>query len=123
MFCASAPAARDRLLGRPKGYIPPAAETFGMAVGRKETVKGARGLLGTLLVAWTFVTGSALLLASAYYQRTGDIRVLIVWLAPPFLIGLVIFGTIGLVSLFGSVRTTEVEVVHAKGTRHSIFRR
>lgn len=94
-----------------------------MAVGRKDTVKGAKGWLGTLLVAWTFVTGSALLLASAYYQRTKDLSVIIVWLGPPFLIGMVLFGTITIVSVFGSVKTTEVEVVHAKGTRHSIFRR
>lgn len=94
-----------------------------MAVGRRDTVKGARSWLGTMLVAWTFVTGSALLLASAWYQRTGDLRMIIVYLGPPFLIGMVLFGTVAIVSLFGSVKTTEVEVVHAKGTRHSIFRR
>ena len=44
-------------------------------VGRKKqsTVKGAKSWLGTLLVAWTFVSGGAVLIASAYYQRSGDI--------------------------------------------------
>lgn len=94
-----------------------------MAVGRRNTVKGARGWLGTLLVAWTFVTGSALLLASAWYQRTGDLRIIIAWLGAPFLVGFVLLGTIAMVAMFGSVRQNEVEVVPAKGTRQSIFRR
>ncbi|HUR69843.1 MAG TPA: hypothetical protein VM370_11415 [Candidatus Thermoplasmatota archaeon] len=91
--------------------------------GRKgRTVKGARTWLGTLLVAWTFVSGSALVLATAYYQRTHDLRLLIVWLAPPFLIGSVLLGSIALVSFFGSVEEPEVEVVNHTGTRQSIWK-
>ena len=94
-----------------------------MGAGRKQsTVKGARSWVGTLLVAWTFITGSALVIASAWYYRTHDLRFLIVWLAPPFLIGMVLFGVMALVSVAGNVRETEVEVVLHKGTRQSIFR-
>lgn len=95
-----------------------------MVGGRKDktTVKGARSWLGTLLVAWTFVSGSALLIATAYYQRSGDLRVLIVWLAPPFLIGCALFGLMAIVSVFGSVKDRPVEVVNHRGTRQSIFR-
>lgn len=92
--------------------------------GRKEkTAHGVRTWLGTLLVAWTFVSGSAVVIASAYYQRSGDLRVLIAWLAPPFLIGCVLFGTVALVSTFASVKRTEVEVLNHTGTRQSIFRK
>lgn len=92
-------------------------------VGRKQTVRGARSWLGTLLVAWTFVSGGAIVIASAYYQRTGDIGVLITWLAPPFLTGCLIFALIGLVSMFGRVREQCVEVVPQHGTRRSIHRK
>lgn len=68
-----------------------------MAVGRKETLSGARGTLGTLLVAWTFITGSALVIATAYYQRTGDLKVIIAWLGAPFLIGTALFLCVALV--------------------------
>jgi hypothetical protein len=88
----------------------------------KGTVKGARSWLGTLLVAWTFVSGGALVIATAYYQRSGDIRFLITWLAPPFLIGTVLMGSIALVAMFGGVKEREVEVVNHTGTRQSIFR-
>lgn len=94
-----------------------------MAGRKKSTIKGARSWVGTLLVAWTFVTGSALVLASAWYHRTQDLRFLIVWLAPPFLIGCVLFALIAFVSFVGNVREREVEVVLHKGTRQSIFRR
>lgn len=93
-------------------------------VGRKEkTVKGARSWLGTLLVAWTFVSGSALVMASAYYQRSGDLTILITWLAPPFLIGCVLFGTVAIVAIFGDVKQREIDVVNHTGTRQSIFRK
>lgn len=93
-------------------------------VGRKtqSTVKGAKSWLGTLLVAWTFVSGGAVLIGSAYYQRSGNIEVLIAWLAPPFVIGVALFLVMGVVSLAGSTKNVEVEVVNAKGTRGSIFR-
>lgn len=94
-----------------------------MGAGRKKsTIKGARGWVGTLLVAWTFVTGGAVVIASAYYYRTHDLRFLIVWLAPPFLIGMVLFGVMTLVSFAGNVREHEVEVAMHKGTRQSIFK-
>lgn len=76
-----------------------------------------RGLLGTLLVAWTFVTGSALLIATTYYQRTGDLRVILVWLGAPFLVGTALFGCIALVSLIGREKPREMEIVPHKGTR------
>ena len=86
------------------------------------TVKGARSVVGTLMVAWTFVSGGAVVIGSAYYQRTGDLRVLITWLAPPFLIGTVLFLVMGVVSVVGNVRDKPVDVVNARGTRQSIFR-
>jgi hypothetical protein len=89
---------------------------------RKGTVKGARSWLGTLLVAWTFVSGGALVIATAYYQRTHDLRLLITWLAPPFLIGTVLMGAIALVALFGGVKERDVEVVNHTGTRQTIFK-
>lgn len=90
---------------------------------RKDTVKGARGWLGTLLVAWTFVSGGAVLVATAYYQRTGNIEVLIAWLAPPFILGALLFAMMGVVALLGNVRDVPVEVVPQRGTRQSIFRK
>jgi len=93
-----------------------------MAGRKRSTIKGARSWVGTLLVAWTFVTGAAIVLASAWYYRTHDIRFLIVWLAPPFVIGTVLFLLIGIVSVVGNVREREVEVVLHHGTRQSIFR-
>ena len=89
---------------------------------RKETVRGARTWVGTMLVAWTFVSGSAVVIASAYYYRTGDVRFLITWLAPPFLVGCLLFGTMAIVAVFGGVKEQHVEVVNARGTRQSIFR-
>lgn len=91
-------------------------------VGRKQTVRGARSWLGTLLVAWTFVSGGALVIASAYYQRSGDLEMLIVWLAPPFLVGCLLFALIAVVSFLGNVKDRPVEVVNQHGTRQSIFR-
>ena len=52
--------------------------------------------MGNLLVAWTFVTGLAAAIASAWYSRTGDIKVLIAYLGAPFLIGVVLFVSLGL---------------------------
>lgn len=46
-----------------------------------------RQLLGTLLVAWTFVTGCALALGSAIYYQTNDLKVLIAWFGAPLLVG------------------------------------
>lgn len=92
-------------------------------VGTKDPkIRGARKWLGTLLVAWTFVSSSALLLATAYYQRSGDLRVLIVWLAPPFVIGCVIFAMIALASVAGQTKEKRVDVVNHTGTRQSIFK-
>lgn len=90
---------------------------------RQSTVKGAKSWLGTLLVAWTFVSGGAVLVGSAYYQRSGEIEVLIAWLAPPFLLGVALFLVMGVVSLVGNTKTTHVEVVNHTGTRQSIFRK
>ncbi|HET6406013.1 MAG TPA: hypothetical protein VFH78_15340 [Candidatus Thermoplasmatota archaeon] len=89
---------------------------------RKSTVKGARSLVGTLLVAWTFITGSAIVIASASYYQTHDLRILIVWLAPPFVIGCALFLLMGIVSVAGNVREREVPVTMHRGTRQSIFR-
>lgn len=85
-------------------------------------MRASRGWLGTLLVAWTFVSGSALVIASAHYSRTGDIRFLITWLAPPFLIGCALFAMIGVVSLLGNVKDRPVEIVNQRGTRQGFFR-
>lgn len=94
-----------------------------MAGGHKQrTNSGARSTIGTLLVAWTFVSGSAVVIASAYYYRTHDIRFLITWLAPPFLLGCLLFGVMAIVAMFGSVKDRPVEVVNARGTRQSIFK-
>lgn len=95
-----------------------------MAAGeRRSATKGARSWIGTMLVAWTLVSGLAVVIASAHYYRTHDLRYLITWLAPPFLIGVILFTLIGLVSLLGTVKDRPVEVVNAKGTRQSIFRK
>ena len=93
-------------------------------VGRKKqsTVRGAKSWLGTLLVAWTFVSGGAVLIGSAYYQRSGDLAVMIAWLTPPFVIGVALFLVMGVVSLAGNTKAVEVEVVNHRGTRQSIFR-
>lgn len=90
--------------------------------GRKSTVKGARSWLGTLLVAWTFISGSAIVMASAWYYRTHDLKFLIVWLAPPFIIGCLLFLIVAIVSFAGGVKDTHVDVVNHRGTRQSIFR-
>ena len=93
-----------------------------MAGRKRSTIKGARSWVGTLLVAWTLVTGGALVIASAWYYRTNDLRFLIVWLAPPFLIGTALFLSMAFVSFVGNVRETQVDVVMHKGTRQSFFR-
>lgn len=76
---------------------------------RKSTVSGARRWLGTLLVAWTFVTGCALVLATAHYQTRHDLRVLLALLGAPFLIGLALFIILGIVVLVGHVQDPHVE--------------
>lgn len=76
---------------------------------RKETASGARQWLGTLLVAWTFVTGCALVIATAHYQTRHDLRVLLAFLGAPFLVGCALFITMGIVMLAGSVRDPHVE--------------
>lgn len=94
-----------------------------MAGRKRSTIKGARSWVGNLLVAWTFVSGSAVVIASAHYYQTKDLRFLITWLAPPFLIGCLLFGVMVIVSFAGNFRETEIEVTLHKGTRQSIFRR
>jgi hypothetical protein len=90
---------------------------------RLNTVNGARSWIGTMLVAWTLVSGCAIVIASAYYYRTHDIRFLITWLAPPFLIGCLLFAVMGTVSVAGNVKNAGVEIVNSRGTRQSIFRK
>lgn len=92
-------------------------------MARRSTAGGARQWLGNLLVAWTFVSGSALVLATAYYQRTRDLEILLVWLAPPFLVGSALFLVLTFVVLLGRVRDPDVEIRPARGTRESIFRK
>lgn len=58
-----------------------------------------RAVLGTLVVAWTFVTGCALAIASAWYYRTKDLNILLAYLGAPFLVGTALFITIGVVTL------------------------
>ena len=93
-----------------------------MARSKDPKVKGARTWLGTLLVAWTFVSGSAVVLASAYYQRSGNIEYLIVWLGPPFIIGCVLMGLLALSATLGDTKQKPVDVVNHTGTRQSIFK-
>ena len=57
----------------------------------------ARAALGNLLVAWTFVTGCAAAIASAWYYRTGDLKVIIAYLGAPFLVGTALFITTAIV--------------------------
>jgi hypothetical protein len=94
-----------------------------LARSKDPKVKGARTWIGTLLVAWTFVSGAAVILASAYYQRSGNIEYLIVWLAPPFIIGCVLMALMALSATFGDSKERSVEVVNHTGTRQSIFRK
>lgn len=58
-----------------------------MGLGVQGGSSDSRQLLGTLLVAWSFVTGLAAVFASAVYMQTGDLKVLIAWLGAPFLVG------------------------------------
>ncbi len=46
-----------------------------------------RQLLGTLLVAWSLVTGCAAVFASALYYRSGDLKVIIAYLGAPLVVG------------------------------------
>lgn len=66
---------------------------------RSSSSAQTRAVLGTLLVAWTFVTGCALAIGSAWYYRTKDINVLLAYLGAPFLVGTALFLTIGFVTL------------------------
>lgn len=80
-----------------------------------------RQLLGTLLVAWTLITGCAAVFASALYYRSGDLKILIAYLGAPFLIGTVLFVMVG---LSGFVTTgempEEVEIEHKIRRRTTI---
>ncbi|HEX2021533.1 MAG TPA: hypothetical protein VHH36_02390 [Candidatus Thermoplasmatota archaeon] len=84
----------------------------------------ARQWLGNLLVAWTFVSGLALVLASALYQRSGDPKVLIAWLGGPFLVGTVLFVCIGIFGLASRTRGhAPIEPADGPRSRHaSIFK-
>lgn len=71
-----------------------------MGLGRRrESSPEVRQWLGNLLVAWTFVTGLFAAFASAWYGRTGDIKILIAYLGAPFLIGVVLFVGLGAYAL------------------------
>lgn len=90
-----------------------------MARRKGKTVTGARQWLGNLLVGWTVVTGMALVLASAWYHRTGDLKILIAYLGAPFIVGTCLFILIGVVSLLGRTRAPDVEEAPLeKGTPH-----
>lgn len=83
---------------------------------RKASSPEARKWLGNLLVAWTFVTGLSAAFASAWYGRTGDIKVLIAYLGAPFLVGVVLFTSLGVYAL--ATRSAERDPVAASGRRH-----
>lgn len=80
-----------------------------MGLGRRR--RGSpqlRQWLGNLLVAWTFVTGLAVVFASALYQRTGDLKILISYLGAPFLIGTALFVLIGVFGLAAREKPREM---------------
>lgn len=70
-----------------------------MGQAKRRTLPEARRLLGTLLVAWTFITGLAATLASAYYMKTGDLAVLIAYLGAPFVVGMLLFLALAMTTL------------------------
>lgn len=74
---------------------------------------GHRQLLGTLLVAWSLVTGCAAVFASAVYYRTGDLAILIAYLGAPFIIGTVLLF---LVAISGWASRTKEEVIEPVST-------
>lgn len=81
-----------------------------------QSASGSRQLVGTLLVAWTFVTGCALVLATALYQRSGDLKVLIAWLGAPFVVGTALMLML-LVTTLATRTKTEAHVEMPTGIR------
>ena len=84
---------------------------------RKESAPEVRRWLGNLLVAWTFVTGLTVTFASAWYYRTGDIKVIIAYLGAPALIGAALFLATGAMAL--ATRTKAHVPIEADGLRAS----
>lgn len=82
---------------------------------RKESASGVRRWIGNLIVAWTFVTGLAVTFASAWYYRTGDIKIIIAYLGAPFLIGAALFLMLGTMML--ATRTKRRAPVESDGIR------
>ena len=67
-------------------------------------LRRARRWLGTLLIAWTIITGALACIGSAYAARENDIRILVGALSGPFLTGLVLLVTLGAVRLIERAR-------------------
>ena len=89
-------------------------------MGRKTKDAGGaevRRWLGTLLVAWTFVTGCLVTFASAWYYRTGDVKVILAYLGAPAIVGAALFLTIGIMSF--AMRTKAHVPIEADGLRAS----
>ena len=74
-----------------------------------------RKWMGNLLVAWTFVTGLTATFASAWWFRTGDIKILIAYLGAPFLVGCALFLFLGLMAL--ATRTKAHQAIEPDGLR------
>lgn len=84
---------------------------------RKESSPEVRRWMGTLLVAWTFVTGLAATFATAWWYRTGDLKVVIAYLGAPAAIGAVLFLAMG--SMMLATRTKAHVPIEADGLRAS----
>jgi hypothetical protein len=69
--------------------------------GAQRTVakSAAKDQLGNMLVVWAFVASSAACLGTAFWQRTGDVRILISALAAPLVIGVILLMGFGLTLL------------------------
>lgn len=84
---------------------------------KKESAREVRRWMGNLLVAWTFVTGLAVAFASAWYYRTGDIKIILAYLGAPAIVGAALFLTAGILAL--ATRTEAHVPVEADGLRAS----
>lgn len=87
---------------------------------------GARKWLGNLLVAWTFVASVAVCFGSVWWQRTGEIEVLIAYLAAPAAIGALLLLMMAGVSLASRSKghiPIEADGLRARKQRERIFGR